>query len=161
MMRGLVPAQGVTLIELLVTLAILAVLASAAAPVLQTVQQRRQELQLRAALGEIRRALDDYKRATDEGRIARPAGLAGYPATLDVLVAGVVDQRDPKHAKMYFLRRVPRDPFAEPSPVSDAASWGLRSYSSEPAAPREGDDVYDVYSTSVRIGLNGVEYRQW
>ena len=153
--------RGFTLIELLVTLAILAVLASAATPALQVIQQRRQEQQLRSALSEIRHAIDDYKRAGDEGRIPRAAGIPGYPPTLEVLVAGVPDQRNPKRTKLYFLRRVPRDPFADDTAASAADTWGKRSYASEPTDPREGDDIYDVYSYSERVGLNGVTYRLW
>ncbi|WP_075792225.1 type II secretion system protein [Massilia putida] len=154
-------ARGFTLIELLVALAVLGVLATVATPALQVVQQRRQENELRTALSDIRRALDDYKRAGEDGRIARRAGASGYPPTLDALVEGVPDQRDPKRGKLYFLRRLPRDPFSTDPGAGAAQTWGKRSYASEPADPHEGDDVYDVYSTSGRIGLNGVEYRSW
>jgi general secretion pathway protein G len=154
-------ARGFTLIELLVALAVLGVLATVAAPALQVVQQRRQENELRTALSDIRRALDDYKRAGDDGRIGRRAGASGYPPTLEALVEGLPDQRDPKRGKIYFLRRLPRDPFNTDRGASAAQTWGKRSYASEPADPREGDDVYDVYSTSGRIGLNGEEYRSW
>jgi general secretion pathway protein G len=156
-----VRGRGFTLIELLVALAVMGVLATVAAPALQVVQQRRQEQELRNALSDIRRALDDYKRAGDDGRIGRRAGASGYPPSLEVLVEGVPDQRDPKHGKMYFLRRLPRDPFYTVPGASPAQTWGKRSYASEPADPREGDDVYDVYSTSARVGLNGLEYRSW
>jgi prepilin-type N-terminal cleavage/methylation domain-containing protein len=159
MMQG--RARGFTLIELLVTLAIMALLGALVVPVGQTVVQRRNEQALRAALREIRTAIDAYKKAGDEGRIARTAGATGYPPRLELLVEGVVDQRSPKKAKIYFLRRLPRDPFNADPALEDGQTWGKRSYASEANEPKEGDDVYDVYSTSGKIGLNGIPYGRW
>ena len=154
-------ANGFTLIELLVTLAILALLGTLVLPVAEVTVQRRDEQELRRALREIRAGLDAYKKAGDEGRVSKATDASGYPERLELLVEGVPDLRSPKQANIYFLRRLPRDPFNPDAELSDAATWGKRSYASEPDEPKEGDDVYDVYSTSQRIGLNGIPYNKW
>ena len=159
-MRSLAP-RGFTLIELLVTLAILALLGALVVPVTQVAMQRKQEQELRRALRDIRGAIDAHKKAYDEGRIARSLNSTGYPKTLDVLVDGVPDLRNPKRAKIFFLRRIPRDPFSSDPQLEAVQTWGKRSYASEAAEPQEGDDVYDVYSTSERLGLNDIPYKKW
>lgn len=153
--------SGFTLIELLVTLAIMATLATLVVPVAQIQIQRGKEQQLRANLREIRTAIDAYKKAGDEGRIRREAGATGYPKTLELLVEGVEDQRDPKRRKMFFLRQVPRDPFNDEATTPSHNTWLKRSYTSEANEPTEGDDVYDIRSRSPLIGLNGAALNQW
>jgi general secretion pathway protein G len=153
--------RGFTIIELLVTLAILAVLATVAAPLVQITAQRNREDELRRALWSIRDAIDAYKAAGDAGKFDRPLGVSGYPPKLDTLVTGVVDKSSPTHAQIYFLRRIPRDPTCDCPSRSDSQTWGKRSYASPPDAPSEGDDVYDVYSLSESTGLNGIPYRKW
>jgi len=152
---------GFTLIELIVTVAIIAVLASVAAPLLELKAQREREAELRSALRIIRTAIDDYRRAYDEGRIAPRVGASGYPRDLESLVRGVPDARSPQGARIFFLRRIPRDPFHPDPQVPAAQTWGLRAYASPPDAPARGDDVFDVYSLSPRIGINGLPYREW
>lgn len=154
-------AGGFTLIELLVTLAILAALGAMVVPLAQVQVQRAREQELRIALRELRAAIDAYKRAADEGRVRRDAGSTGYPAELSLLVDGVEDQRHPQKRKIYFLRRIPRDPMAGDESQGDAETWQLRAYASEPDDPQPGADIYDVTSRSPLVGLNGVPYRQW
>jgi general secretion pathway protein G len=151
---------GFTLIELVVTLAVLAVLAAIAVPVAELTYKRSKEQELRYSLRQIREGIDAYKRATDEGRIAKKAGESGYPPKLEMLSDGVEDLRSPTKAKIYFLRRIPSDPLA-PFGVTGVESWGKRSYASPPDEPKAGDDVYDVYSLDPGTGINGIPYRQW
>src|SRR5262249_36827778 len=116
---------------------------------------------LRAALREIRTALDTYKRMADQGRIEQDADASGYPPSLDLLVTGVEDAGSPDHKMIYFLRRLPREPFFPDSTVAAAETWGLRSYASPPDDPQAGDDVYDVYSLATGTALDGSAYRDW
>ena len=153
--------RGFTLIELLVTVAIVGLLATLALPMTELAVQRSKEQELRIALREIRTGIDAYKKAWDEGRIQKSLDDSGYPKTLDVLAEGVEDFKNPKRVKMYFLRRVPRDPLVSDTRSPAADTWGKRAYKSPPDDPQEGDDVYDVYSLSKGVGLNGVPYREW
>ena len=153
--------RGFTLIEMVVTVAIVAVLASVAVPMAELALQRGKEQDLNRVLRQLREAIDAYKLAADEGRIVKAADQSGYPRTLEVLVAGVEDARDPNRRKIYFLRRMPRDPMFPDSATAAVDTWGKRSYASSADDPREGEDVFDVYSLSSATGLNGVPYREW
>jgi general secretion pathway protein G len=153
--------RGFTLIELVVTIAIIGVLTGAVMPLVQLTAQRAKENQLHDALRIVRSAIDAYKLAADTGRIHRELSDSGYPPALQVLVDGVEDVSSEKKTMMYFLRHVPRDPFYPDPTVPPADTWGLRSYQSPPGDPQPGDDVFDVYSMAAGKGLNGIAYRDW
>ncbi len=155
------------MIELMIVVAIMAILATAALPLRELMVKREKEQELRVALRQIRTAIDAYKQATDEGKIAKKADESGYPPRLEELFMGVQDIKSPDKKIIYFLRRLPRDPMfteldvagIEITPAAD--TWGKRSYESPWDSPKEGDDVYDVYSRSEAIGLNGIPYKEW
>lgn len=159
--------RGFTLIELMIVVAIMAILATAALPLRELMVKREKEQELRVALRQIRTAIDAYKQASDEGRITKKADESGYPPRLEELFMGVLDIKSPDKKIIYFLRRLPPDPLfveldvAGVSATPAADTWGKRSYESPWDSPKEGDDVYDVYSRSEAIGLNGIPYREW
>jgi general secretion pathway protein G len=155
--------RGFTIIELVSCLAILSLLALAAMPLSELVVKRQKEQELRRALWEIRGALDAYKRAADEGRIATSTGDSGYPRSLDLLVDGVVPASSASGGsqRLYYLRRIPRDPFFADPKVPASETWVVRSYASPPTSPQRGADVFDVFSSANGLGLNGVPYREW
>jgi len=154
-------AAGFTLIELVITVAIISILASVALPLSELVVQRSKEQDLRRSLREIREAIDTYKQASDDGRIQKRVGESGYPRRLDDLVKGVEDQKNPKKEKIYFLRRLPRDPLNSDPGLAADETWGKRSYASPPDDPKDGDDVFDVYTRAAGTGINGRPYREW
>jgi general secretion pathway protein G len=154
------PGRGFSLIELLAAAAILGLLASVAVPFVETAIKREKEQALRIALRDIRQAIDAYKQATAAGQITVAKDASGYPPTLTDLVAGSEDAAKPGR-KLYFLRRIPRDPFYPDATTGAVDTWGLRSFDSPADHPKKGDDVFDVYSTSGKTGLNGVPYGEW
>jgi general secretion pathway protein G len=147
--------RGVTYLELVAVATIVSILAAAVLPVGKVAVKRQRELELRRALREIRTAIDAHKQASDDGRIVKRTGESGYPKRLEDLVEGVDDEKNPKRERIYFLRRLPRDPLVEDG------KWGLRSYASPPDDPREGEDVFDVYTLAEGKGINGRPYREW
>ena len=155
------PMAGFSLIEVMLTLALLGLLASIAAPLTETLVRRNKEHELRTALYQLRDAIDAYKRAFDAGYIEKSLDASGYPPNLQVLVDGVRDVRSAKGAKLYFLRRIPQDPLVAARKDDEQGGWGLRAYDSPAQSPRDGEDVFDVYSRARGKGLNGIAYGQW
>lgn len=153
--------SGFTLIEMMVTVTIVALLATLVVPVGKLAVQRTKEQELQTSLRQIRSAIDAYKQAYDDGRIQKTLSSNGYPPDLMTLVVGVVDLRSPKKQKIYFLRRLPRDPFNTDATQTAEATWGKRSYLSSYDDPQEGEDVFDVYSKANGVGLNGIPYKEW
>jgi general secretion pathway protein G len=165
-------SHGFSYVELMFSIAILAMLAAAATPYLEKTIQRKKESELRENLRDIRNAIDAYKLASDQGKILKTLNDSGYPKSLDDLVLGVPNQTDPQKKKLKFLRNLPADPMF-PSQLLAGASgnttdgispqntWGKRSYDSDADDPREGADVFDVHSFNPQKGLNGISYQQW
>ncbi len=143
---------GVTLTELIIVIAILSILASAALPAVQFEVKRNKERELRADLWEMRRGIDMYKDVADLGGIQTKADSNNYPPDLQTLVNGV----DVKDKKMRFLRAIPIDP------MTGNADWWLRSNQDEPDADSfGGQNVFDVYSKSEGTALDGTKYKTW
>ncbi len=153
-------SRGLTLVELVITVAIMSILAMAVLPMAQVTVQRTKELELRRSLRTIRNAIDAYKddfdKAVADNRIVSAINETGYPKELDDLVEGS-DWGKMYPYKRRYLRRIPEDPFDE-----YGQGWGLRSYADDPDATSwGGSDVYDVYSQSDRTALDGTPYRSW
>ncbi len=158
------PASGLTLIELLVTLAILSILATAALPYAEMTVRRDRELELHRALREVRSAIDAFHDDWVAGRISHTNDVAsadGYPKKLDVLVDGA-DTGRAGGGKRRYLRRIPRDPFAESASTEPGAQWVLRGYQQgADAVSWNGEDVYDLHSATDAQAIDGTQYRDW
>lgn len=155
--------RGLTLVELLITLVILSILAAAALPYVEVTVRREKELELRRALRDIRTAIDAFHDDWKAGKIAKTSDAAsedGYPKTLEALVEGV-ESGSAKGGKRKYLRRIPRDPFADPA-SPPAAQWVWRGYQDErDSIIWGGRDVYDVRSSSEGTALDGTRYKDW
>lgn len=153
--RRLKSQGGYTLAELVMVCTLLLILTAIALPLGKFTAKRTKELELHSDLRMLRNAIDEYKRYSDAGLIPVEFGTDGYPRDLEVLVEGVdvVGQVD---RQIRFLRRIPIDP------MTGRAEWGLRSYQDDPGAMSwGGENIFDVYSPSQGVGLNGVPYSQW
>ena len=164
--------KGFTLIEMIVTFTILAILAAVTIPLARTAVKREKEIELRRSMRTIRDAIDAYKKLADENRIEFDDKTEGYPPDLETLVEGVEvsgqaqvgriqrgrTQRTRNEDKkiIKFLRRIPKDP------MSNSYDWGLRSYQDDPDSDNwGGENVYDIYTKSLGIALDGTKYKEW
>lgn len=144
---------GFTLAELVMVVALVAVLSSMALPVAKFTVKRRKEAELRLALRQVRTAIDEYKRLSDQGQIPVTIGGEGYPEELEVLVEGV--EIVGQETKMKFLRRIPIDPMTR-------EDWDLRSYQDDDDSTSwGGQNVYDIRTTSEGIAIDGTKYAEW
>lgn len=167
-MKSVNPSKsaGISLVELIITLSILSILASVILPSAQLISKRNKEIELRRNLRIIRMAIDDFKKTyekgVDEKKIIPSMNKSGYPETLDQLVEGH-DFGGFLPEKKKFLRRVPLDPFSDKKMAeSPEWGWGVRSYADKPDSTIWGrEDVYDVYSQSDGIAIDGTEYKDW
>lgn len=154
---------GLTLVELLVALAVLSILAAAALPSVETIVIRNKEIELHRSLREMRTAIDNFHEDWVSGKISKTSPSTsedGYPRTLQILVDGL-ETTGAKGGKRRYLRRIPREPFAESGQGAEE-SWVVRGYQDDvDATIWGGDDVYDVRSASDKIALDGTKYRDW
>jgi general secretion pathway protein G len=148
---NLVDARGFTLIELIVSTAILLILTGMAIPLARVTIKRENERELRRALWEMRDAIDRYKNAADRAAFQIKVGTEGYPPDLETLVNGV----DAGGKKLRFLRRIPVDP------MTGNTEWGLHSVQDDPASDWGGQNVFDVYTKSQGAALDGTAYKDW
>jgi general secretion pathway protein G len=149
---GMGREAGLTLVELIVTVAILGFLASAAVPLARWNIKRVKERELRTDLWQMRKGIDAYKDAADKGGIQTKVDSQNYPPDLETLVKGVEIQGK----KVRFLRRIPVDP------MTGKQEWGLRSMQDDPTGDSYGgQSVFDVYSKSQGTALNGTKYADW
>jgi general secretion pathway protein G len=159
-MHGRSRAGGFTLAEMIITLSLLAVLALSALPLGKMAAKHGKEIELQRALRLVREAIDAHKKLADEKKITFDKDTEGYPPTLETLVEGVEvqEQREGKTEKrlVKFLRRIPKDP------MTNSFDWGLRSYQDDPDSDNWGEEnVYDVYTKSQALALDGTRYRDW
>lgn len=143
---------GLSLVELIIVVTMLAILAGAAVPIARFQVKRTKEKELRRDLWEMRGAIDAYKDAATKGGIVTKADSFNYPPDLQTLVDGVEIQSK----KVKFLRRIPIDP------MTGNTDWGLRSNQDEPDSDSfGGQNVFDVHTKSTGTALDGTKYSTW
>jgi general secretion pathway protein G len=144
--------SGMTLVELIITIAIMSILATMVLPISRNVVKREREKELRAALWQMRDAIDRYKDTADRGLIQTKLGSDNYPPDMETLVKGV----DVQGKKIRFLRRIPMDP------MTHSTEWGMRSEQDDPTSDSWGGQaIFDVFTKSQGTGLDGTKYSDW
>ena len=152
-------SRGLTYIELLVAVSVLLVIAAAVIPLARWNEKRQREEHLRGTLKILRGAIDQYHKYSEAGLIEqKDVDQKNYPRSLDELVDGVevADPTSPNAKKLKFLPRIPLDP------MTGEAEWGLRSYQDDWDSDSWGsENIYDVYSLSEGVALDGTHYKEW
>lgn len=156
---------GLTLVELIMTLTIIAIMSAMVLPSARMISKRNKEIELKRNLRQIRNAIDDYKKIYDQAvidkKIQNVVNKSGYPKNFDELIEGY-DFGGAIPDKKKFLRRVPCDPLREDKTVACEKSWGVRAYSDKECSDKlGGDDIYDVCSMSEETAIDGTKYKDW
>ena len=150
--RSIGPQHGFTLLELIIATIILIILTSMAVPLARVTIKREKERELRRDLWEMRDAIDRYKDAADRNAFQTKVGTQNYPPDLETLVKG----EEVQGKKIRFLRKIPVDP------MTNSTEWGMRSMQDDPDSDSwGGQSVFDVYTKSQGVGLDGTKYKDW
>lgn len=177
-------SHGHSFVELLVTTAILGIVAAAILPIASVSRKREKEIQLRRALRDMRAGLDLYHdlcaQPVGGGPPQQGAGTdpttqvaqiaikveddpdrTCWPKELDVLIDGV-ETNVPRY-NLRFLRAIPRDPFNVTDDEHDGHGWNFISSSDNPEGSRSWNrqNVFDVRSASESQALDGSYYKEW
>ena len=160
MTKFLLSKKGFTLTELLITIAILAILAAAVLPLAKVSVKREKEIELRRNLRVIREAIDAYKKLADEKKFEYDEETYGYPPDLETLLNGIEIKEEEEGKEIErivkFLRRIPKDP------MMNSYDWGLRSYQDDlDSTAWGGENIYDVYTRTPGTALDDSKYREW
>lgn len=148
--------RGLTLVELIVAVTIMALLTTMAVPLARYRVKIEKEKELRYALRSMDKAIDDYKDAANQQKIEVKLGTNGYPENLEQLVKGVKLLQSADGKVIKFLRRIPKDP------MTNSYDWGLRSDQDDPDSTSwGGQNVFSVYTKSLDKARDGTPYSQW
>jgi len=157
--------EGITLIELLVVIVIVGILAGAAMPISRMTVKRAREIELRSNLRILRTAIDAFKKDCDQKKLSTLEGYCKqdqdyYPESLEQLTEPLKLAAGDKTKK--YLRRIPKDPMMPVESSGNQNNWGLRSYTDSPDSMQWGEgNVFDVYSKSDALALDGSKYGTW
>ena len=165
--------DGLTLLEILVTMTIVVILASVAMPLSKVSTKRVQEIELRQHLRAIRSAIDTFKLEwnRDGDALVGPVCVKnkltckdvtspyGYPKSLDMLLGVKLTGEEATvrgTTVRRYLRVMPMDP------LTGKSDWILRCYKDRPKPSSWcGEDVYDVMTQNEAAALDGTKYQDW